>query len=39
MPKQLSISPYLCTGLIVVAVSALSCALVFCGILFLMLLR
>jgi hypothetical protein len=39
MPRQISISPNLCTGLIVAAVSALSCALIYCGVLFLMLLR
>jgi len=39
MPKQSWISPNLCTGLIVLAISAMSCALVYAGVLFLLLLR
>jgi hypothetical protein len=39
MTKQTSILPNVCTGLIVAAVSALSCALILSGVLFLVLLR
>jgi hypothetical protein len=39
MPRQTSVSPNLCTGLIVLAVSAMSCILVYSGIQVLMLLR
>jgi hypothetical protein len=39
MPRLTSLSPNICNGLIVLALSALSCALVYSGVLFLMLLR
>jgi hypothetical protein len=39
MTKQTSISPNVCSGMIVAAVSAMSCALILSGVLFLMLLR
>jgi hypothetical protein len=39
MSKQTWTAPNFCNGLVVVAVSAMSCALVFSGVLFLILLR
>jgi hypothetical protein len=39
MAKLTTVSPNVCNGLIVLAVSALSCALVYSGVLFLMLLH
>jgi hypothetical protein len=39
MPRQTSVSPHLCTGLILLAVSAMACVLVYSGVLILMLLR
>lgn len=37
MPRQWWVSPNLCTGLIVVAVSAMSCGFVYAGIVVLLL--